>query len=75
MARGFRALLLRFLAVWDDLRQKQIGSRIKLNKNRVSRILGLDEIEDGDYEKILSTRSRRRSSGASAKAGGSSARS
>ncbi len=53
MNRGFRALLIRFLSVWEGISQKQIGSRQRLTRQRVSRILSLDEIEDEDFEKLL----------------------
>jgi tetratricopeptide (TPR) repeat protein len=53
MVRSFRALVIRFLAVWDDLSQKQISIRTGMTRKRVSRLLSLEEIEDEDFEKLL----------------------
>ncbi|HKH43541.1 MAG TPA: hypothetical protein VKM72_02640, partial [Thermoanaerobaculia bacterium] len=53
MVRGFRALVARFLAVWEGLSQKELSVRTKMRRPRVSRLLGLAEIEDEDYKKLL----------------------
>jgi tetratricopeptide (TPR) repeat protein/transcriptional regulator with XRE-family HTH domain len=53
MVRSFRALVIRFLAVWDDLSQKQLSIRTGMTRKRVSRLLSLEEIEDEDFEKLL----------------------
>ena len=53
MIRSFRALVIRLLAVWEALSQKQIDNRTRIGRKRISRILSLEEIEDEDFEKLL----------------------
>src|SRR5215213_2071259 len=53
MARGFRALVLWFLSLWHDLSQKQLYSRSGIPDKRISYLLGLREIPQEDFEKLL----------------------
>src|SRR5215217_1455456 len=53
MVRGFRALVLWFLSLWHDLSQKQLHSRSGIPDKRISYLLGLREIPQEDFEKLL----------------------
>lgn len=65
MARKFtfRQLVVLIFALWYDLSRGQIGSRTGFTENRVSQLLTRmrrKEIDDEDYEKLLSAVVRRR---------------